>query len=137
MKLKRNLETSFPLSQMQRGMLFQCQLTDRGSIYMLQWVITLHEEVNILYFMQAWNDVLARHDILRSSFRWEDTEEPMQDIYINISLPFEQQDWQHLSKTEQQNKLEEFLKLDRKKGFNLNEAPLMRLTLIRLGANST
>jgi amino acid adenylation domain-containing protein len=135
MKLKRNLETSFPLSQMQRGMLFQCQLTDRGSIYMLQWVITLHEEVNILYFMQAWNDVLARHDILRSSFRWEDTEEPMQDIYINISLPFEQQDWQHLSKTEQQNKLEEFLKLDRKKGFNLNEAPLMRLTLIRLGAN--
>jgi amino acid adenylation domain-containing protein len=131
----KNLETSFPLSQMQRGMLFQCQLAARGVIYVLQWVITLHEEVNVPYFIQAWNDVLARHDVLRSAFRWADTEEPMQDIYTDSSIPCEQQDWQQLSATEQKNKLEEFLKLDRKKGFNLNEAPLMRLTLIRLGEN--
>ncbi len=47
-------------------------------------------------------------------------------------MPVEWQDWRELNPDEQQKRLEAFLEADRRRGFDLSEAPLMRLSLIRL-----
>ena len=116
---------------MQRGMLFQCQLEPGSGVYTLQWLFSINEELDVPNLIQAWENVVSRHEVLRSAFRWEGMEEPQMDIYASVMLPFELQDWQHLSDVEKNNRLEEFLKVDRNKGFNLAEPPLMRLTLFR------
>ena len=116
---------------MQRGMLFQCQLEPGSGVYTLQWLFSINEELDVPNLIQAWENVVSRHEVLRSAFRWEGMEEPQMDIYASVRLPFELQDWQHLSDVEKKNRLEEFLKVDRQKGFNLAEPPLMRLTLFR------
>jgi amino acid adenylation domain-containing protein len=57
----------------------------------------------------------------------------MQDVHSHSHLPFEEQDWRDLTSTSQQSRFEEHLKLDRKRGFDLRKAPLLRLALFRMG----
>ncbi len=66
-------------------------------------------------------------------FVWEGRKQPLQVVRKQVDLPWSYLDWQELSSTDQQQKLEAFLREDREKGFQLNQAPLMRCTLIRLG----
>ena len=128
-----NIEASYQLSPMQRGMLFHYQLAPGSGVDIEQMVCSFREDLNVSTFKTAWKRVVSRHQTLRTSFRWEGLEEPLQDVHSNVNLPFEVEDWQYSSPDTQQSKLEDFLKFDRKKGFNLAEAPLMRLTLFHLG----
>ncbi len=130
----RNIEATYPLSPMQKGMLYRYIMAPNSGAYIAQVVCSLHEDLNVFAFKEACNQVVQHHHTLRTSFRWEALEEPLQDVYSNVNLPFELQDWQHLSSAAQQKELEKFLETDRKKGFNLAKAPLTRLTLFRLGA---
>jgi amino acid adenylation domain-containing protein len=131
-----NIEASYPLSPMQQAMLFHYHLAPESGVYIQQLVCSFREDLNVAVFTEAWNRVVSRHQILRTAFRWEGLEEPRQDVYSKVNLPLELQDWQCLSPARQQSKLEEFIRFDQKRGFNLAEAPLMRLTLFRLGADN-
>jgi amino acid adenylation domain-containing protein len=128
-----NVEDSYPLSPMQKGMLFQSLLAPKSGVYVERVICYFRENLNTSALREAWNRVVTRYQTLRTGFRWDGLEEPMQDVYANVNLPFELHDWQSLSVATQQIRLEEFLEFDRKKGFNLAEAPLMRLSLFRLG----
>src|SRR5262249_10973790 len=44
-------------------------------------------------------------------------------------------DWRNLSHAEQERQLDALLQSDRRRGFDLSEAPLMRLTLVRTEAD--
>ncbi|HEX8853568.1 MAG TPA: amino acid adenylation domain-containing protein, partial [Pyrinomonadaceae bacterium] len=72
------------------------------------------------------------HAVLRTGFVWEGLDEPVQVVYSGVRLPLQQQDWRGLSAEEQQQRLAEHLKAERRRGFDLSEAPLMRLHLFRL-----
>jgi amino acid adenylation domain-containing protein len=85
-------------------------------------------------FLEAWRRVVQRHPILRTSFRWQGLEEPLQDVHRQVSLPIIQYDWRALSSHEQQARFTEFLQVDRQRGFDITIAPLMRLTSFRLGS---
>ena len=127
------IEDTYPLTPMQQGMLFHSMADPQSGLYIQQMICTLQEELDVSAFQWAWEQVVARHAILRTSFRWEGLDEPLQDVHVNVSLPFEEQDWRSYSSLTQQSKFEEFLKLDRHRGFDFAKAPLMRLTLFQLG----
>ncbi len=126
------IEDSYALSPMQQGMLFQYQLAPDAGYYVQQLVGSFHEDIDVDAFRKAWERIILRYSILRTAFRWEDLEEPLQEVYEKVGLPFEMHDWRGLSAARQQERFEEFLKADRKKGFNLAEAPVLRLTFFRL-----
>jgi amino acid adenylation domain-containing protein len=126
-----DLDISYTLSPMQQGMLFHYQLEPGSGVDIEQMVCLLHEDLDVVTFKKAWGLVISRYDALRTSFKWEGLEEPMQRVHSSVNLPFELQDWQNLTAVERQDKLKEFMKCDRKRGFNLAEAPLMRFTLFR------
>lgn len=44
----------------------------------------------------AWARLVARHPILRTSFRWEGIEEPLQDVHLSADLPWREEDWRGL-----------------------------------------
>ncbi len=136
MNAKNNIEDTYSLSPMQQAMLFHYQLASEAGVYVQQLVGSLRENLNVEAFKKAWDSVAGRYHILRTAFRWEGLKEPLQDVYDKVEVPFEEQDWRHLSADEQTVKYEEFLKSDRKRGFNMAEKPLMRVTLFRLGEAS-
>jgi surfactin family lipopeptide synthetase C len=127
-----NIEDLYELSPMQQGMLFHTLYAPESEVYFEQLLCILQGKLNFPAFEQAWQQVVARHSILRSSFHWEEIEKPLQMASKQVDLPWEEIDWRHFTPDEQQQHLEDFLKCDRQKGFELDVAPLMRFTIIQL-----
>ena len=127
----RNIEDIYPLSPMQQGMLFHSLYAPESGVYFEQSSWLLRGQLNESAFEKAWQQIIDRHSALRTVFIWEDVEEPIQVVHRNVKLSVLKQDWRELTEIEQKERMTVLLKNDRKRGFNLSEAPLMRLILIR------
>jgi hypothetical protein len=125
-----HVEDIYPLSPMQQGLLFHSLLGSAASEYFEQLTCRLFGHLNVDAFEQAWQGVIRRHGILRTSFVWERLAKPLQVVHQAASLPLEIVDWQGVGEEEQGARLEQFLKEDQQRSFHFTEAPLMRLTLI-------
>lgn len=128
----KNVESIYPLSPMQEGMLFHSLYTPDSGIYCSQTLITLEGEINLAVFRQAWEKVVERHSVLRTLFLWEKREKPLQIVRKKVDLPWDYQDWRNLSPTEQQQRLDLLLQTERQQGFEFKVAPLMRCLMIQL-----
>ena len=127
-----NIEDSYPLSPMQQGMLFHTLYAQQSGVDIEQVICALHENLNAVAFERAWQRVVEQHPVLRTSFRWEGLDEPLQQVHHQVRLPLEQQDWRGLSARERENRLHAYLQADRRRGFQLTEVPPMRLALFRV-----
>ncbi|SDZ37825.1 AMP-binding enzyme, partial [Thermoactinomyces sp. DSM 45892] len=124
----------YGLSPLQEGMLFHT-LLDRddkdSSAYIIQANFLLKGKLDISAFEKAWKHIVNRHEVFRSIFLWEDVEEPLQVVCQDVPFSLSQHDWSLLSKSEREEKIKHFLKSDRERGFELDEAPLMRVTVFK------
>jgi amino acid adenylation domain-containing protein/non-ribosomal peptide synthase protein (TIGR01720 family) len=122
---------SYDLSPLQEGMLIHT-LRDTGvGMYLSQAVFTLHD-VEVEPYCRAWKMLVERHSILRTSFHWQDTEQPQQVVHARVPFEVEIEDWRDVgSLIDQEAKLKQFLRGERERGFDLNKAPLFRLFLFR------
>jgi amino acid adenylation domain-containing protein len=127
------VEESYPLTPMQSGMLLHGMQASHSGVDVEQIVCTLSEELDAAAFHKAWQCALERHAILRTGFCWEGLAEPRQEVHRHVRLHCEQKDWRGLSASEQDNRLDAFLQAERRRGFELNVPPLMRLALLRVG----
>lgn len=127
-----NIEDIYPLSPMQQGMLFHSLAAPESGEYFQQMAWTFLGHLEIPAFEQAWQQVIARHAVLRTDFDWEELEDPAQIVYRNIPFTMEHQDWRGLSVSQQQERFEKFLRADQQRRFDLATAPLLRLTLIQM-----
>jgi thioesterase domain-containing protein/acyl carrier protein len=130
---KKNVEAIYQLSPSQQGMLFETLAASGSGIHIEQSLWSLSGKLNITAFEQAWQLVVKRHSILRTCFVWQNQDEPFQVVLQEVKLPIEWQDWRNFSSTQQQEKLEDYLKTVRLNGFNLSKAPLIRLALFQTG----
>src|SRR5262245_21075597 len=126
------IEDSYNLTPMQQGMLFQTLYAPEAGSYIRQILCELREELNVGAFRQAWQYILYRHPILRATVEWIGMPEPAHRIHKHIPIPMQEQDWQDLPISEQQQRLEEYAQLERQRGFDLTSGSAMRLALIRL-----
>lgn len=128
----KNIEDFYPLTPTQQGVLFQTLYTPNTRVYFQQLSSTLRGQLDAENFARAWQRVVDRHAALRTSFVWDVAKEPVQVVHRQVPSPLEIHDWRQRSAREQQEGLDEFLRLDREKGFELSQAPLMRLTVFQL-----
>ena len=126
----KEVEVSYALSSMQQGMLLH-SLHERGA-YIQQLTCDLRETLDPLALLQAWQQVLQRHEILRTAFRWEDIAEPIQEVYKAVELPWRNEDWSQLPPKLRQQKFDDFLASDRQDGFDVTAPPLVRLAHFKL-----
>ncbi len=131
MKLE-DVEDIYTLSPTQQGMLFHILAEPNSGMYLEQILCTLQGKINFSAFNKAWQQIVEHHPSLRTGFISKNLDKPVQVVYRRVKLVIEQYDWQNLSNYKQKEQLNTFLELDRQRGFQLSEAPLMRLTLIRI-----
>jgi amino acid adenylation domain-containing protein/non-ribosomal peptide synthase protein (TIGR01720 family) len=130
---EKDVEDLYTLSPMQEGMLFQSLFEAGTGVYLTQVTCELSGELDSSAFEQSWQQVVNRHASLRTSFQWDGLDAPVQIVNRHVEIEVEQLDWRGFELAEQQDRLEAFLKRARQRGFTLNEAPLMKLTLFRTG----
>ena len=132
---RANIEDIYPLSPMQQGLLFHTIAEPESEFYFIQPTIPIQGDLDKSVFKQAWQKIVARHSLLRTSFHWSDLDRPVQLVSKQIDLPWVEYDWRDLDVGEQETKLQLLLEEDRQQGFELSRS-LMRLVLIRLGEST-
>ena len=130
-------EATYGLSPTQQGMLFHHLSAPHSGVDVEQIVMTLGEAVDAASFARAFEQVAARHAVLRTRFRWEGVDEPAQEVLQTAALPVLTEDWASFGEPERSSRLADHLRRERERGFDLREAPLARLAIFRTGPAST
>ena len=126
---------AYPLSPLQHGILFHTLHQPEEWTYLVQIGLTLDGELDCTILQTAFDIVVKRHPILQSSFHWEGLRQPLQIVNSEVRLPWVNLDWSEVSTEVQSQQWEDFVIQDRARGFELTQAPLLRVTLIRYGDN--
>lgn len=122
----------YRLSPMQQGILFHTIYAPVSGVYLSQFCFTLKGQLDVGNLERAWQETVNRHPALRTSCLWEGLDEPVQVVSRHANMPLVQHDWRAASETEQQERLANYIRTDRQRGFELSKAPLMRLALFHL-----
>jgi amino acid adenylation domain-containing protein/non-ribosomal peptide synthase protein (TIGR01720 family) len=125
----RGLDDVYPLSPLQKGLLFHSLWEQGSGAYVEQVTCRLQGALDIAAFREAWQAVLAHHDALRTIFVHEGAEEPLQIVRKEaaLELSIEQR------RSGDHAEFAGLLARDRARGFDLSAGPLTRLTLVRDG----
>ncbi|HLK57997.1 MAG TPA: amino acid adenylation domain-containing protein, partial [Chthonomonadaceae bacterium] len=129
--MKDQVEDVYGLSPMQSGMLFLTLYASGSAVYQDQHVFELEGNLNITAFERAWQHLIARHAVLRTSFHWEGLEEPLQVVHATADLPIERLDWREMAAEEQETAFTALMARDHACRIDLSQPPLMRVMLVR------
>ena len=126
------IETSYPLSPIQHGMLVHQLRAGAGTgIDVEQVVGRLREPLDADALVRAAGEVGSRHPVLRTRFRWQGLEEPVQEVLGEAPPEALERDLSGLAPAAQEEAIAAFLEEDRRRGFDLAQAPLWRIALLR------
>ncbi|WP_156684204.1 non-ribosomal peptide synthetase, partial [Pseudomonas sp. Leaf127] len=119
------------LSPMQQGMLFHSLYEQEAGDYINQMRVDV-EGLDVESFRRAWQQTVEAHDSLRSAIVLQgDLEHPVQVVYKQVQLPFASHDLS--TQADVQAKLDRLATEERQQGFELSQAPLLRLVVVRTG----
>lgn len=128
----RNIEDIYPLTPMQEGLLFHTLLYPGSGMYLMQDRYLLEGTLDHAAFRRAWQQVVDRHCVLRTSFVWENQKRPLQIVHKHVTAPVIELDWRGKNPADQTQELDALLKQELQTGFDFTKAPLLCLRLIRM-----
>ncbi len=123
----RGIEDVYPLTPMQAGMVFHgLSQADQG-VYFQQVSFVLDGVTDPLALGAAWQHVVDRTPVLRTTVAWDGLVEPVQLVHADATLPITYLDW-----SDGPERLRPLLAEDRARGIDLAVAPVSRLAIARL-----
>ncbi len=136
------IQDILPLTPLQEGLLFHV-LSNRGGldtpdVYTGQLVLDLQGALDPARWQAAAQGLLDRHPNLRVAFRQRKTGENVALVGRQVTLPWQEIDLSHLlaqgyGEAAVERELAGLLETDLLRGFDPTAAPLIRVTLYRLG----
>ncbi|MFV0131783.1 non-ribosomal peptide synthase/polyketide synthase [Streptomyces sp. HMX87] len=128
----RGVEDLYPLTPMQAGMLFHSLMDPDSRTYVNQVQLVLDGVTDPHALAEAWQRTVDANAMLRIRPVWQETTEPLQAVRRQARVPVTHHDWTGWSAARCEAELARLVDEDRQDGLDLETAPLMRLTLIRL-----
>lgn len=125
-------EDAHPLTPTQAGMHFHVLHEPGSGLYIGQtgWMM---KDLDPVAFARAWAALIARHPALRTSVHTGGAHEPWQVVARTARPALRTVDGTSWSAHERTTRLSGLLEDDRRAGFDLTRAPLIRLTAVDLG----
>ncbi|HJP80089.1 MAG TPA: amino acid adenylation domain-containing protein, partial [Pseudonocardiaceae bacterium] len=124
----RGVADVYPLTPTQTGMVFHRLSHADQAVYLQQLTFVLDGVPDPAALGRAWQRMVQRTPVLRSSIRWEGVPRPVQLVHEDVTLPIAYHDWSGLDPDQQ---LAELLERDRAAGIDLDAAPLLRVAIAR------
>ncbi len=125
------IEDIYPATAMQKGLLFHSSLDK--SAYVTQLMSTIEAGVQLNVFRESWQNILNRHAVLRTVFKLSTSGEMQQVVLNNIDLPWREIQIESLNQENQNIQIENDRKVDKSLGFEIEQGPLLRITVWSLG----
>jgi NRPS condensation-like uncharacterized protein len=133
---KLNLEDIYTLTPLQLKEVKEYLQSPSQGIFHENLLFNFNGKIDVHLFEFAWKKAVERHAILRTSFYYEDLSKPVQVVWKRVVLPFETLDWSKLPARQQDELITELVENDYNQNYNLEKAPLIRLTLIKTSDTS-
>ncbi|MFF4926499.1 non-ribosomal peptide synthase/polyketide synthase [Kitasatospora sp. NPDC001261] len=122
-----------PLTPTQTGMVVHGLDEAEHGLYVEQITFVLDGARDPGLLAAAWQHVVDRTPVLRTSVALRDVPVPLQVVHRQAQLPVTEHDWSELGEAERAARLEELLAEQRARPLVLDRPPLLRLDLVRLG----
>ncbi|HEX4633730.1 MAG TPA: condensation domain-containing protein, partial [Gemmatimonadales bacterium] len=122
-----------PLSFIQRQMWLVDQLAPGNPAYNFPRGLRLTGRLNVAALEAAFNAVIRRHEILRTAFAVDDGE-ARQLVHPDLTIHLDLRSLEHLAPPERECELQRLATAASIRPFDLSRLPLIRVTVIALGA---
>ncbi|HLP47549.1 MAG TPA: condensation domain-containing protein, partial [Candidatus Kapabacteria bacterium] len=126
---RKNIADIYALTPLQQGMLFHYLQEPGSDLYFEQLSLELDGDIDLNIFEAAWNFVVKTNEVLRTVFRWEKGNDPVQVALKEYILKPAYYDLS--GENSPCNQVEELKAKDRAKKFDLQEIPF-RIVLAKL-----
>ncbi|HEX5733821.1 MAG TPA: amino acid adenylation domain-containing protein [Blastocatellia bacterium] len=132
LRKKARESKSFPLSFAQERLWFLNQLEPGSPFYNVPVAVRLTGRLSIPALKQTLNEIVGRHEILRTYFPTADGQ-PIQVISPARHLALPLVDLSELSEAKRDSEARRLISEESQYGFDLKQGPLLRMNLLRLG----
>ncbi|HEX6371582.1 MAG TPA: amino acid adenylation domain-containing protein [Longimicrobium sp.] len=129
---RKNVEDIYPLSPLQQGMLFHALYSPETGAYSEQLPLLVEGGLDVDAHARAVQRTVDRHPALRTGLLWENVPQPLQVVRREAPVEVSRLDWSGKADEEWRAELASFLAADRRRGFDLTRAPLLRSAYMRL-----
>ncbi|WP_111882618.1 non-ribosomal peptide synthetase, partial [Paracidovorax anthurii] len=85
----RNIQDLYPLAPLQEGILFHHLLEPGRDPYVLPYLLEFDSRERLGGFIEALQEVVARHDLLRTAILWDGVPEPLQVVLRRAQVVLE------------------------------------------------
>jgi amino acid adenylation domain-containing protein/FkbM family methyltransferase len=124
-------DAALPLSFAQQRLWFLDQVVPGNPAYNIQAAVRLSGSFNPAAFASTLNEIVLRHEILRTTFHIVDGQ-PAQTVSAVAELQLETRDLSALPSSRQQQDLQQLASDEARRPFDLTKGPLLRATVLRL-----
>ena len=131
LRLPEGIEDAYPLTALQAGMLYHMELTPDSPLYHNVNSFHLRAPFYLEALEEAVQRAVARHASLRTSFDMIMYSEPLQLVHENAWLRVAVTDIRNLSFDEQEQIVDDYIKREKSRRFDLSTPPLLRFHIQR------
>ncbi|HLP62490.1 MAG TPA: amino acid adenylation domain-containing protein, partial [Candidatus Deferrimicrobium sp.] len=128
-----DLEDLYTLTPMQEGMLFHAVADDASHSYFQQVSYRMLGKLDICLVERSLNELIKRHDILRTAFLYKDIDRPIQLVLRGRPSDFYYEDISKIGTYEAKEAfIKQFKEKDKARSFDLSTGVLMRVAIFRV-----
>ena len=121
-----NVQDIYALAPLQEGILYHHMTSQQGDLYLLYALFGVKSRAHLDRLCNAFQQVINRHDILRSAVIWQGLSEPVQVVWRQATFPTKEVVFDPRAGSIEQQLLAHFN--PRRDRLDLEQAPLMRLS---------
>jgi fengycin family lipopeptide synthetase D len=130
------IEDVYRLSPMQQGLYYHAMSEPKSHAYFEQFGYGLKGDLDIAKLEQAYRTLIARHGVLRTVFRNDLTDEPLQVVLKEGIIDFRYEDIRDKDYSQQDQYIKQLRESDKDESFDLSAGPLVRLIIVQQSESS-
>ncbi len=130
-----DIKKIYSLSSLQEGMLFHSLMDKKTGSYVVQSLFSISGDFRVDLFEESFNIILKKYDIFRTHYIFNGLRKPKQVVLENFKLKIDYRDISNLESKNHQAILDDFVKFDRERNFDLEKDTLMRVAVFKLDEN--
>ena len=132
-----DIEDIYPMSDIQKGMLFYSLKDEALALYHEQFVYQwAYHDFDETLFERALSLMADKHPTLRTAFNVEDFEEPVQVVYRRVPFAWQHEDISRLDRPAQEAHIRQIIGQDRQQPFDVSQPPLWRMKTFTVAPDS-